>query len=144
MGLSRLLIAVAVVIAGVGSVEAQHPCDQPDQTAATKATRVGFCISPEDLQGVEWKLVIGNSTYSLPVTSPTTTPSASGLYYVEGPMPGGYGKGLYQVQIYGISAEGSGPLSDVRVWQIGGPPAKPIRPQLVARLIRPMVLAFRR
>lgn len=141
----RAGLAALIVIGLAGRAYAQHPCDQPEQTVATKGGKIGFCVPVEDTQGVDWKVLINNSSITtLAVSAPVSTPSSSGLYYLEGSLPtSGLSRGIYEVRVYGINPDGQGPASDAKLWQIGGPPQKPQKPRITAWLLRPLVLAWR-
>lgn len=127
----RFLIALVMSVWAVPVSAQTHPCDQPDQTVATKGTRLGFCVPAEDLQA-GWRLLInGAQVTDWGILAPLGTPSATGQYYLEAPLPSsGYPKGIYSVQVVGYAPEGIGPASDTKLWQVGGPPVKPSKPRV--------------
>ena len=127
----RALMIVGL-LAWAGVAQAQvHPCDQPEQTTATKGTRIGWCVSAEDVTIPTWTLKV-SAVLALVYDglSPLGAPSSAGLYYFEAPLPTGYGRGTYPVAVYGTSEEGDGPDSDVKLWQVGGRPGKPQKPRV--------------
>jgi hypothetical protein len=130
----RVAILIALFVLSASTANAQtHPCSLPDQTVATKGTKVGWCVPVDDLQGVTWRLKIsGNVVVTIPAgaLAPIGGPDTTGLYYLEANLPAGYSKGLYPVVIYGQNVEGIGPESDPKMWQIGGPAGKPVKPRI--------------
>jgi hypothetical protein len=131
--MKRVLFVLCVLYAS-SAVAQTHPCSLAEQTTATKGTRVGWCVPADDLTGVSWHVKISsNVVISVPAGQlpPVGGPDpANGLYYLEVNLPSGYSKGLYPVAIYGQSADGTGPDSDTKMWQVGGPPVKPSKPRI--------------
>lgn len=120
-----------------------HPCDQPDQTTATKGSKTGWCHDLKDADGfvvnanaIGFRLSVAGVLTDLGARVPIGSPSQAGLYYFEASLPTATGRGLYPVYVEAYSAEGTSPPSTTITWQVGGPPNKPQKPRIVQWLQR--------
>lgn len=137
-GLGRGFGVLVILLTCASPVVAQvHKCDEPEQTVATKGSKVGWCHDLKDADGftvapneVSFRLTINGAVTDLGPRTPLGNPSASGLYYFEVALPSAP-RGLYPVSVVAYNAEGTSPASNVVTWQVGGPPNKPIRPRIV-------------
>lgn len=116
-------------------LQTTHPCDLPDQGVPTKGNAVGWCHDMKDdggltLSSLAFIININGSPLDIGTQNPIGNPSASGLYYFQYPLPGGYGRGSYPVFVTAYTNEGASLPSNVVTWQIGGPPNKPVKPRI--------------
>jgi hypothetical protein len=127
-----------LLLLSAATVSAQtHPCDAPDQTVATKGSRLGWCHDRKDADGfaitqaIGWRVTVNGTVTDLGTMQPIgTSPNSAGLWYFEALLPTGQPRGTYPVFVTAYSAEGPSLPSTTISWQIGGPPNKPVKPRV--------------
>jgi excisionase family DNA binding protein len=139
---AALVVLLWLCVPSVAAAQT-HPCDQPPQTVATKGGKIGWCVPAEDLQA-GWRANIGGTVVDFGTIAPVGNPNASGQYYLEAAFIVTKPRGIYSVFVWGYDGTEAGPNSDTVLWQVGGPPAKPTKPRIVAWLLKPLVLTARR
>lgn len=148
--MKTILCVLACAFVLVGSASAQtHPCDLPDQTTATKGSKLGWCHDMKDGDGLlisgamGFRVSVNGTMSDLGLLSPLGTPNATGLYYFEATLPNA-ARGLYPVAVLAYDAGGLSSPSVTISWQVGGPPNRPQKPR-IAKLtdwLRQTALAY--
>lgn len=114
-----------------------HPCDAAPQTTAQKGTKVGWCASTKDSDGVvidvyTFKVFVSNAvvatvTNAVPANA---TPNAGGLIYFEYSLPT-LSRGTRPITVSQTLDGVESPQADPVQWQIGGGPVKPSAARVV-------------
>lgn len=126
----RLVLVVACLAWSTVASAQTHPCEASPPTIATKGSKIGWCTVPEDVD-LTWRISINGNLSTLVGVQQVGSPSpVSGLVYLEAPLPV-VSKGTYPVAVLGTNGADTGPASDQVIWQVGGPPSKPVKPRIV-------------